>query len=157
MRFMMHLGRLLEGFRVNFGPVLGARIFQNRCKIFKYLAWKKSAQEVGIGNDWQWKWNTDTPRGGSVQVPGEGVGGGVNPSPGGEWRGWWEVCAPKPPMPRGLVGLVFWDPPNKNGLPELLVEANRFFEYLNSYSGVKNIRYYRKAARRCKTYSAKFS
>jgi hypothetical protein len=37
--------------------------------------------------------------------PGEGVGGGVNPSPREEGKGMTPVQRPKPPQPRGLVGL----------------------------------------------------
>ena len=40
-----------------------------------------------------------------VQSPGEGVGGGVNPSPREEGKGMRPVQHPKPPQPRGLVGL----------------------------------------------------
>ncbi len=42
-----------------------------------------------------------TPR---VLGPGEGVGGGVNPSPREEGRGVRPVQRAKPPQPRGLVG-----------------------------------------------------
>ena len=37
--------------------------------------------------------------------PGEGVGVGVNPSPREEGKGLRPVLYPKPPQPRGLVGL----------------------------------------------------
>ena len=43
-----------------------------------------------------------TPR---VLGPGEGVGGGVNPSPREEGKGMRPVQRAKPPQPRGLVGL----------------------------------------------------
>ena len=39
-----------------------------------------------------------------VQGPGEGVGGGVNPSPREEGKGMRPVQRAKPPQPRGLVG-----------------------------------------------------
>eukprot|EP00959_Pyramimonas_sp_CCMP1952_P097366 2035343-Pyramimonas_sp.AAC.1 len=39
-----------------------------------------------------------------VQVHGEGVVGGVNPSPKGKKERWTRKL-PKPPTPRGLVGL----------------------------------------------------
>ena len=42
-----------------------------------------------------------TPR---VLGPGEGVGGGVNPSPREEGKGMRPVQRAKPPQPRGLVG-----------------------------------------------------
>ena len=44
-----------------------------------------------------------TPR---VLGPGEGVGGGVNPSPREEGKGMRAVQRPKPPQPRGLVGFL---------------------------------------------------
>ena len=50
-----------------------------------------------------------TPR---VLGPGEGVGGGVNPSPREEGKGMRPVQRAKPPQPRGLVGFLckygFW-------------------------------------------------
>eukprot|EP00959_Pyramimonas_sp_CCMP1952_P260165 5439561-Pyramimonas_sp.AAC.1 len=39
-----------------------------------------------------------------VQAGGEGVGGGLNPSPKGKKEGW-KRKRPKPPTPRGLVGV----------------------------------------------------
>ena len=42
-----------------------------------------------------------------VQTPGEGVGGGVNPSPREEGKGMRPVQRPKPPQPRGLVGFLW--------------------------------------------------
>ena len=47
------------------------------------------------------------PRAGErVLGPGEGVGGGVNPYPREEGKGMRPVQRPKPPQPRGLVGLT---------------------------------------------------
>ena len=45
-----------------------------------------------------------TPREPPRPGPGEGVGGGVNPSPKGK-NGVWKRKLPRPPSPRGLVGL----------------------------------------------------
>ena len=42
-----------------------------------------------------------------VLGPGEGVGGGVNPSPREEGKGMRPVQRAKPPQPRGLVGFYF--------------------------------------------------
>ena len=44
-----------------------------------------------------------------VLGPGEGVGGGLNPSPREEGKGMTPVQRAKPPQPRGLVGLFSFE------------------------------------------------
>mgnify|MGYP007046307926 CR=1 FL=1 len=66
-----------------------------------------------------------------ILSPGEGVGGGVNPSPREEGKGMTPVQRPKPPQPRGLVGFkkLFWSQESKKPIftifPDFLQEKIR--------------------------------
>ena len=94
---------ILDEFWPNLGSQDGCKIDPNRYKIlFEKRVQKKLASGTKKSENETLQVVATRP----VQVTGEGVGGGINPSSGGGWRGLWKVCAAKPPSPRRLVGLA---------------------------------------------------
>ena len=103
------LASIFVGFWLIFGGKLGSKMEPRSTQKGLEKGCKKQQKP-----DWQKSRNKNPSRLAPPRVlgPGEGVGGGVNPSPREEGKGMRTVQRSKPPQPRGLVGFnrPLWDP-----------------------------------------------